>query len=131
MTARFADTFIAMNSKLLPKDSGSIFHLKNQLTGIPADQEFLVNSIKLKDPTTALILSLFLGGWGIDRFYNGQTLLGVLKLCTLGGLFIWTIVDLFLIMGAVRKKNFESLMAIPSMASSSSPTENLENKSTQ
>lgn len=113
MTARFADTFIAMNSKMLPKDSGTIFHLKNHLTALPSDQEFLVNSIKLKDPTVALVLSLFFGGLGIDRFYNGQTLLGLLKLLTLGGFFIWTIVDLFLIMGAVRTKNCEQLMSIP------------------
>lgn len=129
MTARFADTFIAMNQKMLPKNSGSIFHLKSHLTALPADQEFLVNSIKLKDPTTALVLSLFLGNLGIDRFYNGQTLLGVLKLITLGGFFIWGFLDLFLIMGAVRAKNLEQLMSIPVSTTYSNSTEQ-ENIST-
>jgi TM2 domain-containing membrane protein YozV len=58
-----------------------------------------------KNPTTALVLGLFLGTLGIDRFYNGQPILGVLKLLTFGGLGFWAIIDWFLIMGAVRRRN--------------------------
>jgi TM2 domain-containing membrane protein YozV len=60
-----------------------------------------------KNPTVALVLSLFIGALGIDRFYVGNILLGVLKLFTLGLLGLWTIIDWFLIMGAARKKNLE------------------------
>lgn len=44
--------------------------------------------------STALILSIFLGGFGIDRFYLGYTLKGILKLVTGGGLGIWWLIDL-------------------------------------
>jgi hypothetical protein len=50
-----------------------------------------------KSYVTALLLSIFLGGLGIDRFYLGYTGLGVAKLLTLGGCGIWSLIDLILI----------------------------------
>ncbi len=43
---------------------------------------------------TALLLSILVGGLGADRFYLGQTGMGILKLVTCGGLGIWAIIDI-------------------------------------
>lgn len=46
---------------------------------------------------TALLLSIFVGGLGVDRFYMGYIGLGILKLITFGGCGIWWLIDLILI----------------------------------
>ena len=38
---------------------------------------------------TTLVLAVALGGMGIDRFYAGSVVLGVLKLLTFGGFTLW------------------------------------------
>ncbi|MDP6099624.1 MAG: TM2 domain-containing protein [Candidatus Thalassarchaeaceae archaeon] len=50
-----------------------------------------------KDWMTTLLLSILLGGLGVDRFYAGHIGLGVLKLITMGGCGIWWLVDLIMI----------------------------------
>ena len=51
----------------------------------------------MKNKTTALLLSIFLGGLGIDRFYLGHTGLGILKLLTGGCFGILWLIDIILI----------------------------------
>lgn len=46
---------------------------------------------------TALILSITLGGFGVDRFYLGNWQEGIGKLFSFGGLGVWVIVDAILI----------------------------------
>jgi TM2 domain-containing membrane protein YozV len=50
-----------------------------------------------KNFVVAVLLSFFLGGLGIDRFYLGYTGLGIAKLLTCGGLGIWALIDFILI----------------------------------
>lgn len=72
----------------------------------------MIQMLQFKDPTISLIISLIGGSLGIDRFFIGDTGLGVGKLLTCGGLGIWSIVDWFLIMGATRDKNFQKLQSL-------------------
>jgi TM2 domain-containing membrane protein YozV len=46
---------------------------------------------------TSLLLSVFLGMFGVDRFYLGYPAIGLLKLCTLGFMFLGQLIDVLLI----------------------------------
>ncbi|XP_077300031.1 TM2 domain-containing protein 1 biscotti isoform X2 [Arctopsyche grandis] len=50
---------------------------------------------------TALLLSVFLGMFGLDRFYLGYPALGLAKLCTLGFMFVGQLLDILLIASQV------------------------------
>ena len=73
-----------------------------------SDVLVLING--MKDPTISIILSILVGVLGVDRFYIGDIGLGVGKLLTGGGCYIWALVDIFLIMDATRQKNLELLL---------------------
>jgi len=46
---------------------------------------------------TIILLCHFLGWFGVHRFYTGRNVSGVLMLLTLGGMGIWVLVDMGLI----------------------------------
>ncbi len=50
--------------------------------------------MKEVNKTTLLIVSILLGGLGIDHFMTGKTVSGILKLVTGGGFGIWWIINI-------------------------------------
>jgi len=54
-----------------------------------------------------LVMSIIFGWFGVDRFIMGKIGTGILKLCTLGGLGIWWLVDIILIATKYNYKNVE------------------------
>ena len=104
------DLFIAINHKYFPQDT--IPQIKELLTKNP-DKITMAMSIEYKNPTTAFILSFFLAA---ERIYIGNIGLGIFLLIFVWIFFwlvipiIWYIIDLFIIMGATRERNYKKLM---------------------
>ena len=107
MDAQKVDMFILTNGKCF--EGYQLASAREKLLALPEEKWASLQLLQFKDPTVALIISLVGGGIGIDRFYIGDTGLGIAKLLTCGGLGIWAIIDLFLIMGATKEKNFQLL----------------------
>lgn len=108
MEQQKVDMFIMSNKKYLPAEK--IVFVKQKLLEANEDQFTLASTVEFKDPTTLLIVSLLIGGFGIDRFMVGDTGLGILKLLTGGVCGIMTIVDWFSIQKKARELNYNNLM---------------------
>lgn len=102
------DMFISANMEKFPVEKTIL--IKEQLEKMSDDKFLMVQTTQYKDPTTMLILSIFLGSWGLDRFILGDTTMGVLKLLTCGGCGIWTIIDWFSVQDRTKQWNFRKLM---------------------
>ncbi len=110
MDAQKVDMYMMSNQKYFPMEQ-AIF-LREKLLALDEDRFPLVSAIDLKDPTTLLIISIFLGSLGVDRFMVGDTGMGILKLLTGGLCGILTIIDWFTIQKKVKDLNFQKIMTL-------------------
>ncbi len=110
MDSQKIDMYLISTAKYF--ESYQIPAIRERLLAMDDSRFILLQTLNLKDPTMMIIISLIGGHFGVDRFIIGDTGLGVAKLLTCGGLGIWTIVDLFLIMGRTREVNFEKIQQI-------------------
>mgnify|MGYP004501053505 CR=1 FL=1 len=109
MDQQKVDMFILTNGEFLPEEK--IPFVREKLLTMEEHKWGTLSMIQFKKPIIALLFSLFFGGFGVDRFYIGDTGIGVGKLLTCGGLGIWSIIDWFLIYGATKERNYNKLQA--------------------
>ena len=76
------DMFIIANRGYFPP--GKVIFLKEKLLAMDESKFSLLSAVKLKNPSTILLFSIFLGFLGIDRFMIGDTGMGALKLLFCG-----------------------------------------------
>jgi TM2 domain-containing membrane protein YozV len=62
----------------------------------PTEPGLDYSTISSKTRGILIVLAVFLGQFGVDRFYMGQVGLGILKLVTFGGCGIWSLIDMFI-----------------------------------
>ena len=77
MTQEKVDMYIMTNQKYLPAEK--VVFLKQKLLEADEAKFNLVSAVEFKDPTTLLLVSIFLGALGIDRFMLGDTGMGILR----------------------------------------------------
>ena len=104
------DMFLMTNQKYFPAEK--VVYIKDKLYKMDESKFSLVSTLEFKDPTVMLLVSLFLGSLGIDRFMLKETGMGVLKLLTGGCCGIMTIIDWFSIQQKTKELNFQSLMLL-------------------
>ena len=110
MDAQKVDLYLMTNQKYFPAERIPL--LKEKLMALPDDREIMVTATELKDPTTLLLISIFLGSLGVDRFMLGDTGMGILKLLTGGVCGILTIIDWFTVQNKTKELNFNRLMQL-------------------
>ena len=108
------DMYLMMNSKYFPAEKMQF--LRERFSAMDDNRFMMLSAMELKDPTTMLIISIFLGVYGVDRFMLGDTGMGILKLLTGGLCGILTIIDWFGVQDMTKEYNFKNIMNISNYA---------------
>ncbi|HHT7803542.1 TPA: TM2 domain-containing protein [Streptococcus suis] len=120
----YPQTYVLNNSSSFPSEKLPL--LQQELAGLDDSALNALMMVPLKNPLVALLLAIFFGELGVDRFYVGNKELGFLKLAAMGITFVlmfvligflllpliylWKLIDCFLIMNACKEANYQRLM---------------------
>lgn len=92
------NSMLLMLSSKMPKDQTIQMQIREKLEKMgDSERKELSNKLAIcgfKNPTTGILLSVFLGGFGVDRFWVGDKLFGFIKL---GGFLLYMIVPWLII----------------------------------
>lgn len=108
MDIKNVEAYLMINGKYFEPSVLPI--IRDRLERLDESKAISLYSLELKDPTLLLVISLFFGALGVDRFMLGDIGIGVLKLLTGGVCGILTIIDWFTTMKRTREDNFKKIM---------------------
>lgn len=104
------EMYILSNRQYFPSEK--LVYLKNKMMEMDENKFEMISTIDLKSPQTIILISIFLGALGVDRFMIGDIGMGILKLLTGGLCAILWFFDLFTISDRVKKINFENVLIL-------------------
>ncbi|MBQ8784704.1 MAG: TM2 domain-containing protein [Alphaproteobacteria bacterium] len=99
--------FIEQNDKnLFPNKEYTKTEIVATLSTMPDETTSVLNKFPMRNPKIAQVLALF----GLDRYYLGDIVKGLIKSMTLNGFMIWWVVDIFTAQSRCRTYNCKNLM---------------------
>lgn len=104
------DLYLTTNAKYF--EPSAIPIIRQKLENASDDSLLTLQATELKDPTVMLLVSIFLGTLGVDRFMIGDIGIGILKLLTGGLCGILTIIDWFTISRKTKQLNLSKISMI-------------------
>lgn len=110
MDAQSVDMYLVTRQKFFPAEKVGL--IRERLLAMPNDQFMRASALDMKDPTVFLLISIFLGQLGIDRFMLGDIGMGILKLLTAGVCGVLWIIDICMITDKTKETNFNSVMMV-------------------
>lgn len=109
MDTNKANALFVQYKDIVPSEQEPL--LQSALRNAPDGLYENVATIKTYKKGTVILLSIFLGGLGVDRFYIGDVGLGIAKLlfgwATAG---LWWFIDIFVCVKKAKEKNMKKIM---------------------
>lgn len=102
------NALLALWQDKIPADS--VYMLRESLKSLEADKLSNLYMVQLKNPIIGLVLGIFVGVFGADRFYKGDIGIGIAKLLICWITFgVWWLVDLFLVWQGIKRDNLAKI----------------------
>ena len=109
---------------LFPNDKFTEHEVETALLAASQACKNRLTVISYRKPMTVQLISIFPGSLGVDRFYLGDFINGIIKYFTFGGFGVWWLMDIITAQKRCRNSNCEMLMKFIRDFSAESCSEN-------